>query len=363
MLREEYRIEETWAANKRWSVDTSFVAPALSQFRNPVIESLNLRVFGTVRADSVTIESYDHVQFVANANGFKVTDKRGDRIDCSPRGLRIVAQQELGSHFQDPADQGSSTNSSFEVNLPITFHPERSDRPNDFLMTVREFLDCNVIWNGAAATPITASTIVSALTMQLQARVREGATTDAPARMQILEVSAEKAEETFTTDGGLRYAMLYAYNSGSDLTGLSTYTEVDSRTLRLNDQPTSSLRQQCNFAMRSLDATADEVTRRTVIPLIFPDRDQHLSQIFNPQGKLHIKLQAALPTGGKLLTVGVTGRDEATTAKLLGYGSVGEMFAAIQAGQVEVVGTRGTKPVAAAGLAKAAFFPLRRKGA
>jgi hypothetical protein len=359
MLREQFRIQETWAASKRWSVDTGFVHAAFKNFRHPVIESLNLRFTGTVEADANTIESYAHHFFLGES--IKMADERGDRIDCSMRGLRIVAQQELGNRFQDPADQASSTNTSYEVNLPITFHPARSARPNDYLMTVAEFLESDFIWKMASAAPFTSGILASG-TCELQANVRENYTQDAPSRLQIIEVSAEKAEEIFSIDGALRYALLYANSTDQDLTSLATWTEVDSRTLRLSDMPTSALKYIAQHNQLDLDATNDEVTRNRVIPLVVPDFDQHFTQLYDHSGRLHVKLQAALPSGGRLLTVSVTPRSDQQTARSLGYGSVAELNAAIAAGQVEVVTAKGSKPIAEVGLKMASLAPLRRKG-
>lgn len=360
MQREQYRIEEVWSAGKRWSVDTSFVHAAFKAFQHPVIESLNLRVFGSVTTvGAFTFENFDQV--AAIGQNFKITDTRGDRIDCSMRGLRLVAQEEFGTRYRDNADQaGTTTNTSFECQLPISFHPRRAERPNDYLMSLSDFLDSDVIWNAATANPITASTVINSLTLQLQANIRENWTTDAPVRQCVREISAEKTEETFTVEGAVRYAGLYAYNSGSDLTSLSTYTEVDSRTLKLSDMPSSALKQMGQVNNPQLDDTDSEVSRNRFIPLVVPDFDQHFTQIQDYGGKMHVKLQAALPTGGKLLTVTVTPRDDGQVAKSLGYTSTDQLYKAMESGQVQVVGSKGAMPITKAGLGLTKFAPLRR---
>ena len=173
MQREQYRIEETWSSGRRWAVDTSFVHAAFKRFQHPVIESLNLRVFGSVSTiGAFTFENFDQVAAIGQA--FKITDERGDRIDCSMRGLRLVAQEEYGQRYRDNADQlGTTTNASFECQLPITFHPRRAERPNDFLLSLSDFLDSDVIWTASSTNPITASTVINSLTLQLQANIRE----------------------------------------------------------------------------------------------------------------------------------------------------------------------------------------------
>lgn len=364
MLREQFRSQETWAAGKRWSVDPAFVAAAFKDFKFPVIESMNLRFTGSVTTGGTfTLENYAHASVIGQS--FKCSDKRGDRVDASTRGLRILAQQELGIGYQDAADivsSGTITTTSYEANLPIIWHPERSERPNDFLMTVEEFLDCNVIWLAATANPISASTVINSGTLEFQVNVRENYTRDAPMRMEIREVSSEKLEETFAVEGALRYALLYAYSSGSDMTSLSTYTEVDSRTLRLHDMPSSALVQMAQIAHPRLDDADDEVTRLRVIPLTVPDYDQHGSQLAEHGNRLHIKLQAALPTGGKLLTCAVTNRNDSQTAKMLGYASVGTMLEAAARGEIGVVTAKGVKPLNQVAAGAAAKFPWRRLG-
>ena len=363
MKREQYRIEESWSSGRRWSVDTSFVHAAFKQFQHPVIESLNLRVFGSASTlGAFTWENFDQV--AAIGQNFKISDARGDRIDCSLRGLRLVAQEEYGTRYRDNTDQaGTTTNTSFDCQLPITFHPRRAERPNDYLLSLSDFLDSDVIWNAATTNPVTASTQINSLTLQLQANIRENHTTDAPSRQVIREISAEKSEETFTTEGAMRYAMLYAYSTGSDLTSLSTYTEVDSRTLRLSDMPSAALWQMAQLQNPQLDDTDSEVSRKRVLPLVVPDFDQHFTQIEDHGGKLHIKLQAAMPTGGKLLTVSVTPRDDGQVAKSLGYASTSELYKAMEAGHVGVVGSKGTKTIAQAGLNLTRYAPLRRVAA
>lgn len=360
MQREQFRIEESWSAGRRWSVDTSFVHAAFKSFQHPVIESMNLRLFGSVSTlGAFTLENFDMCHLIGQ--NFKISDARGDRIDASLRGLRLVAQEEYGQRYRDPTDQaGTTTNTAFNAELPITLHPRRAERPNDYLMSLSDFLDSDVIWNAATANPITASTVINSGTLQLQLNIRENYTTDAPSRQVIREISAEKAEETFTVEGAMRYAMLYAYSSGSDLVSLSTYTEVDSRTLRLSDMPTTALKQMAQVQNPGLDDTDSEVTRNRVIPLVVPDYDQHFTQISDHGGKLHVKLQAALPTGAKLLTVTVTPRDDGQVAKSLGYGTVNELYKAIEQGHVAVVGSKGAMPLAKAGTNLAKFAPLRR---
>jgi hypothetical protein len=360
MDREQYRTEEIWSANRRWSIDTSFVHAAFKQFQHPVIESLNLRVFGSVSTlGAFTLENFDQVAMIGQ--NFKMTDVRGDRVDCSMRGLRLVAQEEYGTRYRDNTDQaGTTTNTSFECQLPICFHPRRAERPNDYLMSLSDFLDSDVIWQAATASPITASTVINSLTLQLQANIRENWTTDAPVRQMIREISAEKSEETFTVEGAVRYAGIYAYASGSDLVSLSTYTEVDSRTLKLSDMPSSALKQAAQLNNPQLDDTDSEVTRNRFLPLVVPDFDQHFTQLVDRGGKMHLKLQAALPTGGKLLTVTCTPRDDAQVAKSLGYGAVSDLYKAMEAGHVQVVGSKGAMPIAKAGLELTKFAPLRR---
>lgn len=361
MDREQYRIEEVWSAGKRWSIDTSFVHAAFKQFQHPVIESLNLRAFGSVSTlGNFTFENFDQV--LAIGQNFKITDQRGDRVDCSLRGLRLFAQEEFGTRYRDNADQaGTTTNTSFECQLPISFHPRRSERPNDFLMSLSDFIDSDIIWNAATTNPITASTQINNLTLQLQANIRENWTTDAPVRQCIREISAEKAEEVFTVEGALRYAWLAVTGgTGSDMTSLSTYTEVDSRTLSLNDMPTSALWQMAQLNNPQLDDTDSEVARKRVIPLVVPDFDQHFTQIVDHGGKLHVKLQAALPAGAKLFTCTVTPRDDGQVAKSLGYASTDQLYKAMEAGQVQVVGSKGSMPIAKAGLGMTRLAPLRR---
>jgi hypothetical protein len=364
MLREQFRIEETWSTGKRWSIDTGFLQSAFKNFKFPVIESFNLRFFGSVTTlDTGSIENFAHVNVIGQ--NFKFKDERDDRIDCSMRGLRIFAQQELGARLVDRADLApgaTTTTTTYDVSLPIPFHTERAERPNDYLVTVEEFLDSELIWNAATTNPVTASTVINSGTLQFQVNVRENWTRDQPSRLQIREVSSEKLEETFTVDGALRYALLYAYSSGQDLTSLSTYTEVDSRTLRLSDMPTTALVQIAQLNQRDIDSTNDEVTRQRVIPLCVPDFDQHMSSLVE-HGKLHLRLQAALPTGGKLLTVTVTDRAMRQVAKNLGYASEGQLQTAIEAGEIEVVGAKGAKPLNAMGIGAARKFPWRRRAA
>lgn len=363
MLREQFRVQETWAAGRRVPIDANFVHAAFKNFKKPVIESLALRLTGqVVTASGGAVEAFAACKLLGQR--FKISDERGDRIECSMRGLRIVAQHELGDCFLDPAAQAASTtNASYEVIVPITFHPRRADRSNDYLMTVDEFVDCDVIWTAATANPLgDASATISSATLELQANVRENYTVDAPSRLQIIEVSAEKREEIFTIDGALRYADLYADAGGHDLTSLSTYTEIDSRTLRLSDMPASALRQGYRESHFSLDGTNDEVVRSRVIPLVYPDFDQHQSQLVEHANKMHVNLQAALPTGGTLLTVSVTDRDDAQVAKMLGYASTGAFYAAAERGEIGVIGAKGVKPANTVPPGMLRKFPLRRLG-
>lgn len=303
-----------WSASARIPVDLSFLEATLSKYRSPVIEKLFLRMTGSVTSASVTLENYSHAALVA-AN-FLWRDKRGERINLSGREIRIVAQQEFGQRFQDPADQASSTNASFECILPITFCPIRARRRADFRPAVAEMISGEVIWTAAAAVPVTGVTINSA-SLQLEAVVSDEVVPEAASRMCWLGVNAPLAEDTYYVDGALRYAFAYAHpgTGAADLTSLTTYTEIDSYTLDMVDTERTILR--ADYEEESfLDPTNDEVTRGNVLPFLFPKTDQKITALRNVN-KLHLRLQAALPTGGRLVYCTITDRDPVLTAAAL----------------------------------------------
>jgi len=307
----------TWSPNARIPIDLSFLEAALSKYRSPVLESIVLRAYGTiVTSGAVTWENFD--QCAAVCSNFLWRDKRGERINLTGREIRIAAQMEQGARFVDPSDQlGTTTNTAFELNLPITFHPQRSRRRADFRPGVAEMVSGEVIWTAAPTNPITASTIINGLTLELHAVVTDEVVREAASRMCWLGVNAPLAEDYYMIDGAARYAFMYAYNSGSDLTSLATYTEVDSTTLDLVDVPRSALQQQYQLETMSLDATNDEVTRNRVIPLIWPNLDQKTTGL-RDINKLHVRLQGALPTGGRIVYCTITDRDPTMTAVSLG---------------------------------------------
>lgn len=305
-----------WSTGARLPIDMSFLEATLSKYKSPVVESIALRVYGSVTTSgAVTLESFDHAAFVAS--DFLWRDRRGERVHLTGREIRIAAQQELGSRFQDPADQlGTTTNTSFEVILPIVFNPTRTARRADTRPNVLEFTNGEVIWTAPATNPITASTIINSLSMELHAVVTDEVVPEAASRMCWTGVNATLAEDQYTIDGAVRYAFMYAYNSGSDLTSLATYTEIDSYTLDMVDTARSILEQQYSAESIGIDATNDEVIRDRVIPLIYPNADQAITQL-RDINKLHVRLQAALPTGGRLVTCSITDRDPAMTAAVL----------------------------------------------
>lgn len=343
----------TWSSGARIPVDLSFLEATLAKYRSPVIEEIQLRVTGSVSTlGAFTLENFDHAAIVASS--FLWRDKRGERINLTGREIRLAAQMEYGSRFQDPADQaGTTTNTSFECILPITFHPQRARRRADFRPSVAEMISGEVIWTAAGTNPITASTQINSLTMEMHAIVSDEVVPEAASRLCWLSVNAPLAEDNLTVDGALRHAALYAYNTGSDLTSLSSYTELTSYTLDMVTVPRTVIKSLYSRETVDFDATNDEVGRDRVIPLVYPNADQKITGM-RDVNKLHYRLQAALPTGGRLVYCTITDRDPVLTAAAL---QVPVMDVA--ATPKKVSGTKGGKNVAAFG-AGARKLPIRR---
>lgn len=344
----------TWSSGARIPVDLSFLEATLSKYRSPVIEEIQLRVTGSVTTSGAfTLENFDHAAFVAQT--FLWRDKRGERVNLTGRELRLAAQMEFGSRFQDPADQaGTTTNTSFECILPLTFHPKRARRRADFRPSVAEMISGEVIWTAAATNPITASTIINSLTMEMHAVVTDEIVPEAASRMCWLSVNAPLAEDNMTFDGLARYAALYAYNTGSDLTSLSTYTDLTSYTLDMVTVPRTVIKSLYGRETGDFDATNDEVSRDRVIPLVFPNADQKITGM-RDLNKLHYRLQAALPTGGRLVYCTVSDRDPVLTAAAVQV-PVGQLAST----PLKVSGSKGGKNVAAFGAGGARKLPLRK---
>lgn len=343
----------TWSAGARIPIDLSFLEATLAKYRSPVIEKVMLRMTGSVTAAAVTFENYSHAAAVA-AN-FLWRDKRGERVNLTGREIRMAAQMEMGSRFQDPADQASSTNASFECILPITFNPTRSRRRADFRPAVAEMISGEVIWTASGTNPVSTVTINSA-TLELHAVVTDEVVPEAASRMCWLGVNAPLAEDTYYVDGMLRYAFFYAHpgDGTADLTSLTTYTEIDSYTLDMVDVPRTVLRDDYSQETIDLDATNDEVVRGRVLPLVFPKSDQK-SLGLRDVNKLHARLQAALPTGGRLVYCTLTDRDPVLTAAALQVPPSQLANVAI-----DLATPKGGKNVESVPLAAARKLPIRR---
>lgn len=357
-MREYVRSRQyTWSAGARLPIDLSFLESTLAKYRSPVIEAFELRFTGSVFADSsTTFQNY--AQCAALAQQFVWRDKRGERINLTGRELRLAAQWELGSGFQDPVDHAASTtNTSFEVAIPIVFKPHRARRRADTRPGVAEVLSGDITWTLATATPVTGVTINSG-TVELHALVTDEVVPEAASRMCWLGVNATLAEDNYMIDGACRFAGMYAYagSGAQDLTSLSTYTEIDSYTLDMVDVPRAVLARDYMRETPSISATDDEIVRNNVIPLIYPDRDQKLTQL-RDLGKMHVRLQAALPTGGRLVYCVLTDRDPVLAAATL---KVPVQSLADGSAPLNVVGTKGEKPADAIDASLARKSPLRR---
>ena len=342
----------TWSAGARIPVDLSFLEATLAKYRSPVIERVFLRMTGSVTAAAVTFQNYSHAAAVA-AN-FLWRDKRGERINLTGREIRMAAQRELGERFQDPADMASSTNTSFQCILPIEFCPRRARRRADFRPSVAEMVSGEVIWTASGANPVSTVTINSA-SLELHAVVTDEMVPEAASRLCWLGVNAPLAEDTYYVDGMLRHAFMYAHpgDGTADLTSLSTYTEVDSYTLDMVDVPNTILRDDYGIESPDLDPTNDEVVRLTALNLVHPKADQ-ISTGLRDVNKLHVRLQAALPTGGRLVYCTLTDRDPILTAASLQVAP--SQLANTPLG---IVTPKGTIPADSMPLAAARKLPIR----
>jgi hypothetical protein len=319
MAREIVRSRQyTWSNGARLPIDTSFLDATLAKYSSPVVEALYLRFVGSVTANNgVTFSQRDSVR--ALAQQFVWKDKRGERINLTGDELRLAAQMELGAAYQDASaingSGGTTTNTSYEIIVPITFAPPRSRRRADFRPGVAEFTSGDIIWTLGATNPVT-SVVINSGTVELHALVTDEVVPEAASRMCWISQAAQLAEDNYMIDGALRAAFMHA-PTAAGFSSLATFTEIDSYTLSMVDVPRTLLREKYRHeGSFSPDSTNDEIVNNNVIPLVYPDRDQKITSM-SGVNKLHVRLQAALPSGGRLVYCAITDRDPVLTAAVL----------------------------------------------
>jgi hypothetical protein len=335
----------------------TFKTDFLAQARNmaaPEITELDFVLTGTVGGVSGGALGRDAAKLL---DTIKLLDGQ-ERVNVSGAGQRVWEIMELGNRRADPSTVASgATNTAYNYRWRLPFcSVDKAYRGDDFSIPLTDILEGGQITiQTPAAVPTGWAAVQNDWKLTVYAYVRDARVREAKARRRLREEQVTQQEFDYQIQGFLRAAILTSKLTTTGYTELlALYSQFNSRTAKWPaNYAVYDLVDNYRYNLNGLDnsgpsdAVADEflLTRTTAgaIALVCPDRGQKTGQMLDTT-TFHLDLQAAAPTGGRLLTDVVTDRDGDKSAVWLGYASPGEAQNAIKnAGEVNGGDGRGYK--------------------
>jgi hypothetical protein len=264
-----------------------------------------------------------------------------DVLNCSGASMRVLEQMDFGYRQVDPADIASGlTNTAYRYVLRwAVAPPSRALRPRDFAMPIQNFLEGGEFTiQTAAAVPTGWAAIQSDWRLQLVYDVRDGRKKELKSRRRIKEEALTQQEFDYQINGFCRAAIITSKLTTTGYTDLTSYTNVNSRTLNFpSSYKVAELIDEYRREAEVSLGTNDEFVRATTaaIPFLMP-RNENKTGTSVDMKSLHIDLLAAAPAGGRLVTDVIVDRDPMQSTLVLGYQSPGDTAAAVKAHGVVV---------------------------
>jgi hypothetical protein len=350
---------ETYTHGNAITFKMDFLAQA-RHMTAPEVDEIDIVFTGTVGGVTATALGKDAAKLIDTVR-FRDSD---DVWNVSGAGSRVMEQMEVGALQIDPATVASgSTNASYIYRLRLIFAPpHRAERGRDFSIPISNFLDGGEFTiQTAAAIPTGWATAQSDWKLQLFAHVSDGRNRELKSRRRVKEEAVTAQEFDYQVNGFLRAAILCSKLTTTGHTDLSTFTTLNSRTLKWPAAYQQHLLVDDYRFNTNQSSTTDEflVAATGAVPVLTPERSQKTGRMPDMKS-LHLDLLAAAPTGGRLITDVVIDRNGDMAALAEGYGSPGDLAAAVKR-HGQVVGASGNYPVGAFNAQLARKLPIRIK--
>lgn len=322
---------ETYSLSNQITFKLDFLAKA-RHMAAPVVDEIDIVLTGTVGGVTATALGRDTAKLY-DAIKFRDSD---DVINASGAGMRVWEQGEIGAKQIDPATVASgSTNTAYNYRLRIPFNsPYRAKRGADFSVPLAHFLEGGEFTiQTPAAVPTGFAAVQADWKVQLFAYVRDERVRELKSRRRIREEAVASQEFDYQINGFLRWAILTSKLTTTAYTELlALYSTLNSRTLVWPaSYQTFDLVDQYRYNTNHF-ATNDEflltATTAGALAIAAPDYGQPTGGLVEMKS-LHVDLQAAVPTGGRLLTDVVIDRNGDLAALVENYPSPGELQNAV----------------------------------
>lgn len=323
---------ETYGLSTGITFKLDFLAKA-RQMAAPVVDEIDIVLTGTVGGVTATALGRDAAKLYDQIK-FRDSD---DVINASGAGMRVWEQGEIGAKQIDPATVASgATNTAYNYRMRIPFNsPYRAEYGDDFSVPLAHFLEGGEFTiQTAAAVPTGWAAVQTDWRVQLFAYVHDDVKRELKSRRRIKEEAVTQQEFSYQINGFLRWAILTSKLTTTAYTELlALYATLNSSTLTWPASfQTFNLVDEYRYNTQHF-ATNDEflltATTAGALAIAAPEREQFTSDL--PEMKtLHLDLQAAAPTGGRLLTDVIVDRNGDLAAMTEGYGSPGELQNAVQ---------------------------------
>jgi hypothetical protein len=322
---------------------TDFLARA-RHMAAPVVDEIDIVFSGTVGGITGGVLARDCAKLY---DTIRIRDSQ-DIVNASGAGMRVWEQMELGERQTDgPAVASGATNTAYNYRMRIPFNsPLRAHRGSDFSIPLAHFLEGGEITiQTPAALPTGWAAVQSDQRVTLVAYVRDERVRELKSNRRIREEALTQQEFDYQINGFLRAAIITSKLTTTLYTELlALYATLNSRTLQFPASfQTYNLVDDYRFSTRGFSSTDEFLLTATTagaLGLVVPEVGQMTGQMIDLKS-LHIDLQAAAPTGGRLLTDVVIDRNGDLAAITEGYPSAGALAnAALEMGKVNGGGGR-----------------------
>lgn len=328
---------EIYSLSNQITFKLDFLAKA-RQMAAPEVSEIDIVFTGTVGGVTATALGRDAAKLFDTIK-FRDSD---DVINASGAGMRVWEQGETGQRQTDPQTVASgATNTTYLYRLRIPFNsPTRAVRGQDFAIPLAHFLEGGEFTlQTPAAVPTGFNGVQADWKVQLWAYVNDERDRELKSRRRIREEAVINQEFDYQINGYARWAILTSKLTTSGYTELlALYPTLNSRTLVWPaSYQTHDLVDEYRYNTKAF-GTNDEFlltsTTAGAVAILQPDDAQMTGQLVETK-TLHLDLQAAAPTGGRLLTDVVIDRNGDLAALTEGYSSPGELANAVKAtGQI-----------------------------
>lgn len=352
----------TYSPGQLVTIKKDFLEPALSMSA-PCIRRMYLRgLLSITTAAGTTVPGKFLAQSILR---FQMNDNSGPRINVNGGELRLIASNELGLSYLDPAPIAAAQGPiSVEFFIPIVLTcSDKSSSPDDTSLVLPDFYSGGEISITFAPALIltagNANLTVNSGSMSIIAEIVDEGTPEVKSRLSWVSTTLVNNDSSYPLNGKLRAAHLYTgmANEQAGTVWAVAGNTLSSNTLLYNQLP------QLSFVERYVEESyinpsTDPVFNLFSLPLYVTHRGSKIVRqpVFN---NIHVRFSQALPANNPTIVLGVfTQRSNSSIALTFRNASSAQIQSLVDNGGL-IPGNSGAIPSPAMPESQRKYLPMR----